>query len=653
MSIVEVNCPGCGAQVVFKIPGSVVTVCEYCKSVVARGDRAIEDLGKVADLADTQSPLQLGLKGAYQGAWFELTGRAQLGHEAGSMWDEWYAAFSDGRWGWLAEAQGRFYMTFQVSLPPNEGEIPSLDRLELGQGVPAIPGQVPMMVAEKGEARALSAKGEIPYRLVPGQTYYYADLSGPHGEFGTLDFSETPPLVFLGKEVTLAEMGFPELAAAAQEAQARHVAAVHLFCPNCGGPLDLRAPDITERVTCPNCGSLLDVNSGQLKFLKALQPGKVAPVITLGAVGEIGGGRFMAIGFMQRSVEFEHIRYYWEEYLLYNPQIGFRWLVRSDDHWDFVETVSPGSVTCTSKLAAYNNLQFKIYQSSLARVEYVFGEFYWKVTVGELTKTTDFVHPPYVLSQEVSVSYGQGSGGHHKPIEGSEINWSLGTYVTPDTIEKAFGTPKLPRPSKPAPNQVFPHKAIYKYWGWMMLAVFVLGLIINIAAPRQKVFEQSYSLQPVANATATQVIFTDPFPLKAGRNIKVTASAPGVSNSWLYIDGDFVSDATGLVQTFPLPVEYYFGSDSDGSWSEGSSTADVNISALPGDNYNMRLEIQWEQWQQPMALTVRVEQGVPSLGHMFLVMLVISIIPMLVAIYHLIFARRRWDDSPYSPFQQK
>src|SRR5580704_15641858 len=143
MSIVEVNCPGCGAQVVFKIPGSVVTVCEYCKSVVARGDRAIEDLGKVADLADTQSPLQLGLKGAYQGAWFELTGRAQLGHEAGSMWDEWYAAFSDGRWGWLAEAQGRFYMTFQQSLPP-EITIPAVEDLGLGQAVEVMPGSVPL-----------------------------------------------------------------------------------------------------------------------------------------------------------------------------------------------------------------------------------------------------------------------------------------------------------------------------------------------------------------------------------------------------------------------------------------------------------------------------------------------------------------------------
>ena len=651
---VQVSCPGCGAQVVFNIPGSVVAVCEYCKSVVARTDRAIEDLGKVADLVDTQSPLHLGLKGAYQKTWFELTGRAQMGQEAGAVWDEWYAAFSDGRWGWLAEAQGRFYMTFEVPIPPEENHLPSLDRVELGHGVPSLPGVISMMVAEKGQAKAIAAQGEIPYRLVPGQTYYYADIAGAHGEFGTLDYSEATPVLFLGKEVTLGELGFPELEAAQQEA--RRVEAAQLSCPRCGGPLELHVPDQAERVTCPNCGSLLDVNAGKLVFFKALERGKVAPIVPLGAKGEIGGGSFTVIGFMQRSVEDEGVRYYWEEYLLYNPQIGFRWLVHSEGNWDFVETVSPAAVHASEKFANYNNLSFRIYQKGVARVEYVLGEFYWKVTVGELVTATDYVHPPYVLSLEVSSPFQTDATGnyhaitHRQGMETGEINWSLGTHLAPGAIEKAFGLTALQRPTKPAPNQPFPHKAIYKYWAWMLLTVFVIGILINVVGPRQKVFEQSYTLQPLASNTATQVIFTDPFQLEANRNIKVTATA-AVSNSWLYIDGDFVSDATGLVQTFPLDVEYYFGSDSDGSWSEGSPTAEAHVSALPADKYNMRMEIQWEHWQQPMPLTVRVEQGVPRLSHMFLAMLAISIIPLIVAVWHLVFSRRRWEDSPYTPFQ--
>src|SRR5262249_41704536 len=94
---VKVSCPGCGGPVEFKIGSAMVSVCPYCRSVVARGDRRVEDLGKVAALADTDSNLEVGLKGRYDGVPFMLTGRTQLKHQAGGTWDEWYAAFADGR----------------------------------------------------------------------------------------------------------------------------------------------------------------------------------------------------------------------------------------------------------------------------------------------------------------------------------------------------------------------------------------------------------------------------------------------------------------------------------------------------------------------------------------------------------------------------
>src|ERR671937_2166565 len=140
----QASCPACGAQVLFKTGSSVVVVCESCNSVVARTDRGVEDVGKVADVVESGSPLEVGLRGVYLGVAFELTGRAQLGHAAGGFWDEWYAAFSDGRWGWLAEAQGRFYLTFQISTPP---DLPNFDDLRLGQEVVVKPDAAPLIVA--------------------------------------------------------------------------------------------------------------------------------------------------------------------------------------------------------------------------------------------------------------------------------------------------------------------------------------------------------------------------------------------------------------------------------------------------------------------------------------------------------------------------
>ena len=653
MSLIEVNCPACGAQITFKTGSSIVAVCEYCKSVVARGDRGVQDLGKIAELVETGSPLDVGLKGAYHGAAFELTGRAQLGHEAGGMWDEWYAAFADGKWGWLAEAQGRFYLTFRIDLPP-EGAMPQFDDLELGQHIPSLPGSVPFVVAEKGAARPISAQGEIPYLLVPGQTYYYADLSGPHTEFATIDYSDETPAIFMGREVPLAELGFPE-SVKAPEREARHAAGVQLNCPQCGGPMALRAPDQTLRATCPNCGSILDVNQGRLEYFKALQQGKVTPIIPIGATGQICGGTYTMIGFMQRSVEFDGVRYYWEEYLLYNPQIGFRWLVRSDDTWNFVESVPPGGVKVGAKYAEFNGRHFRIYQDAVARIDYVGGEFYWKVEVGEVARAVDYVHPPYMLSCETS-AYGakttsiKSIAGKRHHGQSGEVNWSLGLSVSRRDVEKGFGLSGLPKAAKPAPNEVFPHKQVYKYWAIMAGVVIILGLLIEVLAPRQTVFQQSYQLQPLASPAGTQVIFTDPFELKSGRNIEIAATA-GVANTWLYIDGDFYDNSNGLDQSYELPVEYYFGSDSDGAWSEGSQNADVHLSALPSGNYVMRMEVSWEHWNTPMSLSVRVQQGVPRASQIFLALLLISIIPLFVLIKHYLFSVKRWEDSVYTPFK--
>ena len=83
MSNLVTNCPSCAGQIEFKSGATIVVVCPFCRSAVARTDRALEDLGKVAEIVQSQSPLRVGLKGVWRDTRFELTGRAQLRHELG------------------------------------------------------------------------------------------------------------------------------------------------------------------------------------------------------------------------------------------------------------------------------------------------------------------------------------------------------------------------------------------------------------------------------------------------------------------------------------------------------------------------------------------------------------------------------------------
>ncbi|HET9479168.1 MAG TPA: DUF4178 domain-containing protein [Pyrinomonadaceae bacterium] len=645
MSVLVANCPACGGPVEFKSGQSIVVICNYCRSAVARTDRGLKDLGKVAELVQTGSPLDVGLRGKWKDQHFELTGRAQLGHEMGGQWDEWYATFSNGWLGWLAEAQGRFYLTFQYQIP--EGvQVPPFDQLQLGQAINGLPWPTPLIVAETGRATALGAKGEIPYLLTPGDTYFYADLSGTNRSFGTLDYNESPPLVFLGQEVTLAELGITTTRA--PEREERRVGAAHVSCPNCAGPLELRAPDKTERVTCPNCNSLLDVNQGQLQFLKTLEPPSFQPLIPIGSTGEVPEGKMTVIGAMQRSVTIEGEQYFWNEYLLYNPQIGFRWLVHSDDHWNYVRAVPPGEVTESAKFAHYRGTNYKIFQDAQARVESVLGEFYWKVEAGEQVRGMDYVAAPYMLSKEVSTVYISDPKDASKQRRATgEINWSLGTYVTVPQIEKAFSVKDLPRPSNIAPNQPYPHKWVYKYWIAFIALLLLVGMVtFLISGSSKEVFSETVNFPPLASPDATQVYFSQPFEMDGRSNIRVVGQAP-VQNAWVYLEGDLINEESGVVQSFPINISFYQGVEDGEAWSEGGQTDSAYTSALPAGRYVLRLEGQWEHWQQPARVSVKIEQNVARGFNLLVALIVLSIAPIAMLIYHISFEHRRWSESMF------
>ncbi len=650
MSALQGNCPACGAGIQFKRGSTIVVVCDYCRSVVARNDRALEDLGKVAELVETGSPLEIGTHGKYNGEGFELTGRAQLKHEAGGVWDEWYATFSNGWVGWLAEAQGRFYMSFYFPIPEGSS-VPAFESLTLGQPVHQIPYQVPLMVAEKGLATAAGAKGEIPYTLQPNEQYYYADLSGAKGAFGTIDYGSNPPRVFVGQQVTPDQLEIKGVKKEEHKAWDATVGTSHLNCPNCGGGLELRAPDQTERVTCPNCNSLLDVNDGNLKYLHALNPPPFEPFIPIGTTGTLIEEQPMTIiGFVARAVEIYGEKYFWSEYLLYNPRIGFRWLVHSDNHWNFVQPLPPGEVVYAGQSADYNGRSFRIFQDAPAFVEHVTGEFYWRVEVGERVQATDYVKAPLMLSKEITVN------ANKKQTGTGEINWSLGTYLPIKDVEKAFNVTDLPSTYNVAPNQPFPHKWIYKYWlVFLPVLIFVALLTTILGGSSTTVKTYDFTLQPLANEDATQVVFAEQqIELLPRRNIHIIINAP-VTNSWFAMEGDLINDETGIVQSFPIEVSAYNGVEEGESWSEGGQSQDIYLSSLPGGKYTMRIEAQWggelttaNRWKEPMPLTVTVKQNETRGVNLIIALIVISIIPVIVIIWQIIFESRRWSESMFS-----
>lgn len=107
------TCPRCGAPVVFRFAAANAQVCAHCRFVVVRSDRDLTTLGRVGDLVEIPSPFRVGVRGSYRGRHFRIGGRVQYDRvgAASAPWQEQFIEWENGSWAWLAQAQGRLYLT--------------------------------------------------------------------------------------------------------------------------------------------------------------------------------------------------------------------------------------------------------------------------------------------------------------------------------------------------------------------------------------------------------------------------------------------------------------------------------------------------------------------------------------------------------------
>jgi hypothetical protein len=630
-------CPNCGAEVEFRYDDSFVRVCSYCRTAVVRTDRGVDSLGRVADLVPIESPLRLFASGQLGSQSFILVGMAQLRHAAGGITQEWYAKFS-GTWGWLAEAQGRYYMTFEV-----EGaRLPSLDSL-----LPGIKLELPTMlgaqrtftVAEVGSATYLAANGELPFRLVPNGSYQFVDLSDGEGNFATIDYGGPgdQPTLYVGQQLTLADLHIT--GGEVGPSREPTISSTRLACPSCNAPIELHSPDIL-RAACAHCSHLLDVQAGTLRVLERLE--KAHPRIPLGTKATFAEGEMLVIGYVSRSAEVEGTWYPFEEYLLYAPAVGFRWLVNSDGHWSYVQPVAIGAISFGGASASYDGVKFRKFQGANLRVNTVVGEFYWQVKAGEMVWGNDYVAPPAMLSQETSPG---------------EENWSLSTYLESDDVAAALGTQpasQLGSGTGVAPNQPDPAGAAAVPLTLAFVALIAIGIVFAAIAPANEkymhvasipagVFTPPPATEPVDDANPPNVFFSEPFALESGKNVELGFRA-SLTNNWAFVVASLVNVASGDVVTVDASMEYYSGVEDGESWSEGKEYDTEVIGPVAAGDYVLRLEMQ-QGGSGEVPLTIRVRQGVFRLGHLGWASLILGIPFLFIGIYSYSFERRRWSNS--------
>jgi endogenous inhibitor of DNA gyrase (YacG/DUF329 family) len=422
-------CPNCGAQVEFKSAGSAVAVCGFCSSTLVREGDALRKIGEQSEVFEDYSPLQIGTSGRNAGITFTIIGRLQYRYGEGT-WNEWYVLFDNNTNGWLSEDNGKYVLSFDVA---DIGRSPPLEGLKAGVTVSV--HNTFFTVASVVEATLIAAQGELPASsaktLASKQAFTIVDLRSPQGEVATLDYSQTPPNLSIGRSADLNELKLQNLRTETESAAEKTLSSRAFSCPSCGASVSAKLSG-TQSMTCASCASVIDLSKGiggDLQFYR--QSGHLEPAIPLGQIGKLKGTDWQTVGFQQRRGFVDGESFYWQEYLLYNRLKGFTFLVDTTEGWSLVapltgapKFIDPGSGGATVQIGAITYRETSRYE---AQTEYVAGEFYWQVKAGQRTLNMDFEAGRVLASREET-----------RTPNSSEVTWSAGERVEAREVATAF-----------------------------------------------------------------------------------------------------------------------------------------------------------------------------------------------------------------------
>ena len=417
-----------------------------------------------------------------------------------------------------------------------------------------------------------------------------------------------------------------------------------LTCPSCGGTVELRAAGYSMSVVCQYCTSVLDVSDPVVKLVVERREAAAALDIPLGTRGTLKGVEWEAVGYMRRSMSGE---YPWEEYLLFNPYHGYRFLITDGRGWSLgeMQTRGPETVSALGLIFAGENYT-RFYAGGRAQVDYVLGEFYWRVEQGETVQTADWVRPGFMLSSEKNAH---------------EISWTVSELLSPNEIGRAFGVDAPRRPWPPLPHQPSPHLPFLKTGGKMALvaAAFLLILSIVFTGSTRLISSQV----AIAGDGRDQEATIGPFELRRPyQKVVIRAVVPELENGWVDLDYTLVERRSQASYSAYKAAERYSGRDSDGSWTEGSRAATAHIASVPAGTYDLVIEYKGNRWSgaqdfgdwraagftQPI-VRLTVDSAAVFGGNLVMAMLLL-VVPLGFSFFrHVRFEQARQAESDFEP----
>lgn len=357
----------------------------------------VDNVGKIGQILEDYSPIQIGTTGIYQKEHFTVIGRLQLSYEAG-LWNEWYILFDNHQSAWLGEASGQYAITYEVNPDNPPPELPAIK-----------PGSVyqhqglSYTATDVRKAQCVGGEGELPFMVGSGYQAQVADYrSGEY--FLTIDYSHgKTATLYAGRAVDLSTLKCQLLLSDndISTRAGRIKGSVHtLHCPNCGFALPYNV-GVATQLSCPSCASSVDCSGDRAVLLSKMQAQLKARFarLELGAKGRIHGNTWTIIGLIECK-DPQYDGEIWVEYLLFNSKKGFLWLVQTESSWYETEVLNQHPNTQSEEIVKFKSVNYRLNERYASDVIYAAGAFNWRVAVNDRTWIEEYTNNNTALIKE-------------------------------------------------------------------------------------------------------------------------------------------------------------------------------------------------------------------------------------------------------------
>ena len=359
-----------------------------------------------------------------------------------------------------------------------------------------------------------------------------------------------------------------------------------ITCPACGGTVEVRAAGFSVNLGCIHCGSILDVSRPEVALIERHAQAARSYELPLGARGSLFGDDWQVVGATMRADSWAS----WQEFLLFNPYRGYRWLVLAEGDWQFGTPLVDRPQWDGDRVVWRDRGFAAADPAAVAEVKAVAGEFYWRLAAGDTAECTLFESGDEVLSRECSAD---------------EENWTHLVPLPAATVVAAFGLetaePALRRqpqglmqPGGPAGEQRGRNDDVGRMLLIATITVIVALFAMVLLAGPVSLASGSVAV-PVGGRTEPvrigTISVTRPYQF-----VTITAAADSLQNRWVDLDYSLVDRATQQSTDAYGLVEFYTGTDSDGAWSEGSRTTETTIGRVPRGTYDVYVGAEAHGW---------------------------------------------------------